>query len=1719
MATADHVSEVQSIRTMHSHGNSVSGTFSLTYGTGVSTSMEKQVIAVHGDGGAILSGGYKLNFNNENTTCLKFDATAAVMKTALENLAAITTVDVFRSGDASVGYSYTIAFMDSTADQAELAIKGGPEHGHDSCRGLWYGGEKSSIQTVPATYSGENFTVSVTTTDEGGTHLSHDSTAEEVKKELDKIPGVKNTDVSRSLADLQNGYYWTVSFDGNNGNLAELTCTGVSFSGTCAISTLVDGNYISGSFVLNLGSESTQPIDISNSDSSVVAAELQSMSTIDAVAVTRSGPDMEGGYSWTITFTTSIGDIGLISVDNSLVGVGAKFNVQELQKGNWISGSFALTYGSETTGLIVYDAEASVVEQELESLSTVGDIMVSRSSADTQRGYIWYVTFIDPNMPGDLPLINGLTNGLSGRGATVHAREVQKGSEAVSTSVPVSFSAPLDNGGSPITKYRVDMDTSSTFASGNFKTVDLTSDQLLREVQQITTTATAITEVQVVTVEALPSSSLAGSWTLSFDTSTGCEGCAVKSSQSVTVPGIYNSAGSLQSSLRGMSNTGNQILVSESGSLGNNQKYVFTITFAGGWVKGDVPLLTADSTGLNGSVSVTTLIPGDTTSGSFALIYEEQYTEKISAHATAASLRNALEAIDSIKTCSVNRVLSRVPLPGTIDVVHGNAQITTSVDLRSTLEVGDLIFLQGMSYRVGSLSSTTINLVDDFNTASSFKNLTATGITGYVWGNGYTWSVTFHKVEGILSALDAPLHSMGPTTVALSIRGGEAYTVETIYADAVTCNKCLYFENLSMGSVYWLRVWAMNSVGMSASASTPISVTPKRVPSAPENVKLYVVSGTELEVFFDPPTSDGGSQIVSYQVEWDTVADFNSGAVSSKLVQGGAIAGTPPFSTMIGSNAPLTPNTAYYVRVRANNDVPHQFIYNQMNYKYQLSLPFSARPINVVPNPPSAVTLTLLSRTSLRLVIVPPTRVGGASVSHYKIEYDTQSTFNSGSDGASLSSSDISVGSMTSLAGSSLVYDITGLSTGVVYHVRVAAKNSVGVSAFKNTSPGLAIPTAAPSQPLHVVASTLQTQEYPIREIDVAWSSQSDSGGNPVSAYKVEHFANYAIKEVQTVETTNADQGYFKLYFRGGPTTDMTFDVSSVNMRYALMNINSGNCLHCIKNIVVTREGATNGYKWHITFMDSSSNNGDQPPIVGNIGTLTSTLGGTPAMGIRETVTGRRANGGSPEVQEITVSGNAALTGFWRASFAGSGYGNYISWDAANTDVKRELEMLSTVGIVDVSRTGDGTSNSCGSACSYGYKWRVTFKTNVGNVPKILVTNSDLYAGGTQTGSSAVVMDGDNQVNSANGEKLCSDCYPGETPAEYGTAILPPTTFSYRITQRVPGTAYFVRVAAANIRGYGPVGLANSGSTIVPPKQQPGKPTNGSISVYFGVSSKLRFRYSAPLTDGGDPILKYMVEYDTSKSFSNAGSVERRCPTYPIRQTFTMHMKLKNAGDSFVPYDGTIHRPSTFRWTLTRGAKQYSTQKFRFDTKAMAVDEAANGDSDLYTTLASPINTGSVQSNLENLPALGSYGAGGAAVNGVNVVRSGSISGVNAVGYTWTITFLGDGNDFDIDVLPINNLIKTAYGDAANSTYGDETYVEFVKTKLFDGQAYTSCTETDVILPGLVQGTPYYTRVIAYNTLGYGLTATLSTAQKPMRVPQSPAAVTVTVSSGTSLRV
>jgi hypothetical protein len=42
------------------------------------------------------------------------------------------------------------------------------------------------------------------------------------------------------------------------------------------------------------------------------------------------------------------------------------------------------------------------------------------------------------------------------------------------------------------------------------------------------------------------------------------------------------------------------------------------------------------------------------------------------------------------------------------------------------------------------------------------------------------------------------------------------------------------------------------------------------VPDAPVDVALDVLSGADVQVTFEPPLTDGGAAVQSYNIEWDT---------------------------------------------------------------------------------------------------------------------------------------------------------------------------------------------------------------------------------------------------------------------------------------------------------------------------------------------------------------------------------------------------------------------------------------------------------------------------------------------------------------------------------------------------------------------------------------------------------------------------------------------------------------------------------------------------------------------------------------------------------------------------------------------------------------------------------------------------------------------------------
>ena len=90
--------------------------------------------------------------------------------------------------------------------------------------------------------------------------------------------------------------------------------------------------------------------------------------------------------------------------------------------------------------------------------------------------------------------------------------------------------------------------------------------------------------------------------------------------------------------------------------------------------------------------------------------------------------------------------------------------------------------------------------------------------------------------------------------------------------------------------------------------------------------------------------------------------------------------------------------------------------------------------------------------------------------------------------------------------------------------------------------------------------------------------------------------------------------------------------------------------------------------------------------------------------------------------------------------------------------------------------------------------------------------------------------------------------------------------FFKNIEGLVTGTYYYVRVRAKNSQGYGISQMSTPSS--LNPHQKPSPPTN----VKLGITSNtmLTIGWNPPLSDGGDSISKYRVEWDTKASFASS---------------------------------------------------------------------------------------------------------------------------------------------------------------------------------------------------------------------------------------------------------
>ena len=158
--------------------------------------------------------------------------------------------------------------------------------------------------------------------------------------------------------------------------------------------------------------------------------------------------------------------------------------------------------------------------------------------------------------------------------------------------------------------------------------------------------------------------------------------------------------------------------------------------------------------------------------------------------------------------------------------------------------------------------------------------------------------------------------------------------------------------------------------------------------------------------------------------------------------------------------------------------------------------------------------------------------------------------------------------------------------------------------------------------------------------------------------------------------------GSFILKYRdgvGSTTDNLDFDISALNLKVALEKLTT------IGTVDVQRENMGNGHRWTITFL--------------------SNLGNLPHLSARKI---------KQEIQVISTTGGDPnpLAGYFSVTFGGHTTSD-LSYDISESGMKAALEVLPSIGTVDVYRTGPSGNGQ--------YSWKIHFRTEVGDLNMLTI--------------------------------------------------------------------------------------------------------------------------------------------------------------------------------------------------------------------------------------------------------------------------------------------------------------------------------------------------------------------------------------------------------------
>jgi hypothetical protein len=224
--------------------------------------------------------------------------------------------------------------------------------------------------------------------------------------------------VSRERNDCTVGYEYRITYVDalGAGNIPqmELFMSNISTIDTSiTINTFQNGNGVAGTLRLGFRGEWTRHISF-DAPAALVAENLQNMSTLSGVEVSRSGPNGANSYIWTVTFLSyPTGNIESLLVDDgALFGDGGQIaysSVDTVVNGSTIRGQFHIEFDNYVIKKLPYNASQDNLLASLATIPNIGHLDVSHEvKSKVKDTHIWKVTFLSKVSPPTMSIISNL---------------------------------------------------------------------------------------------------------------------------------------------------------------------------------------------------------------------------------------------------------------------------------------------------------------------------------------------------------------------------------------------------------------------------------------------------------------------------------------------------------------------------------------------------------------------------------------------------------------------------------------------------------------------------------------------------------------------------------------------------------------------------------------------------------------------------------------------------------------------------------------------------------------------------------------------------------------------------------------------------------------------------------------------------------------------------------------------------------------------------------------------------------------------------------------------------------------------------------------------------------------------------------------------------------------------------------------------------------------